>query len=202
MKKLSKMSNAKQSVLLEQLYSQYEQQMYGIAYSILHQAEQAEDAVQDAFIKLIPYLPKIEGAETGKTKGLVLQVLRTTAIDQYRKNSKDADRFIFEEQAVTNKVVSFDVSQQAVDRDLISRMLFELEPNYLEIIKLRCYLGFTNREAAAELGITEEAAAKRLERARKSIQKRMGDEINESGTEFRTHIESSGKRSASKAITG
>ena len=36
---------------LRQLYEQYEQPMYRIAYAILHHTEQAEDAVSDAFLR-------------------------------------------------------------------------------------------------------------------------------------------------------
>ena len=40
------------------LYEAYEQPMYGIAYAILHDRYQAEDAVQEAFIRMVRYLPK------------------------------------------------------------------------------------------------------------------------------------------------
>ena len=46
--------SAKQKEKLHQLYALYEQPLYRIAYAILHQTEQAEDAVSDAFLKIIP----------------------------------------------------------------------------------------------------------------------------------------------------
>lgn len=60
--------NSKLSIL----YDTYENKMYSIAYSILNNVEQAEDAVQDAFMKLIPYLHKIKNIDNLKTKGLVI----------------------------------------------------------------------------------------------------------------------------------
>lgn len=41
--------------LLESMYELYEQGMYRIAYGILNNREQAEDAVQDSFEKLLKY---------------------------------------------------------------------------------------------------------------------------------------------------
>lgn len=35
---------------LSLLYELYEQQLYWVAYSVLHQEQQAEDAVQDTFV--------------------------------------------------------------------------------------------------------------------------------------------------------
>jgi len=57
-----------QNNMLEQLYDAYEHKMYGIAYSILNNVGQAEDAVQDAFIKLIPYLGDINSVVSVQTK--------------------------------------------------------------------------------------------------------------------------------------
>lgn len=45
---------------IEELYNTYENKMYGVAYSILNNIGQAEDAVQDAFIKIIPHLEEIK----------------------------------------------------------------------------------------------------------------------------------------------
>ncbi|MGF0034115.1 RNA polymerase sigma factor [Bariatricus sp. SGI.154] len=41
------MQNASDSQKLEKLYERYEQKMYAVAFSILHNEWQAEDAVQD-----------------------------------------------------------------------------------------------------------------------------------------------------------
>ena len=84
--------SAKQKEKLHQLYALYEQPLYRIAYAILHQTEQAEDAVSDAFLKIIPHLDQIESPDSPKTKAFLIQVIRNTAINQYRKNAKDAER--------------------------------------------------------------------------------------------------------------
>ena len=43
--------------ILENLFKTYEQPMYRICYSILNNVHQAEDAVGDAFERLVKYLP-------------------------------------------------------------------------------------------------------------------------------------------------
>ncbi len=90
--------------MLAQLYDAYENKMYGIAYSILNNVEQAEDAVQDAFIKLISYIPTIHGVESLKTKRLVLYTIKNISIDLYRKNRKETQLFAKEvEEKVTSE---------------------------------------------------------------------------------------------------
>ena len=75
-------------ILLETMYELYEQGMYRVAYGVLHNKEQAEDAVQDSFEKLLKYLPEIDAPDSPKTQKLVLKIVRNTAIDQYRRNNK------------------------------------------------------------------------------------------------------------------
>ncbi len=84
--------SSQQKEKLHQLYALYEQPLYRIAYAILHQTEQAEDAVSDAFLKIISHLDQIESPDSPKTKAFLIQVIRNTAINQYRKNAKDAER--------------------------------------------------------------------------------------------------------------
>lgn len=79
-----------QNSILEQLYSIYEHKMYGIAYSILNNSGQAEDAVQDAFIKLIPHLGHISEVSSMETKRLITYTIKNIAIDKYRKNKKES----------------------------------------------------------------------------------------------------------------
>ncbi len=59
-----KKSGLDQARLLEALFEKYKAGMYTIAWSILKNEFQAEDAVGDAFAKLIPYLDKCQDADS------------------------------------------------------------------------------------------------------------------------------------------
>lgn len=62
---------------LEKLYVIYENKMYALAYSILHNKAQAEDIVHDSFVKLTDYLDKIKDPDDARTKALVLKIVKT-----------------------------------------------------------------------------------------------------------------------------
>lgn len=74
--------------LLESMYELYEQGMYRSDYGIPNNREQAEDAVQDSFEKLLKYLPRIDRPDSPNTRQLVLKIVRNTAIDQHRRNHR------------------------------------------------------------------------------------------------------------------
>lgn len=165
-----------QKKLLAEMYELYEQKMYSVAYSILHSVQQSEDAVQESFLKIIKYLPKIDKADSIKTKSLIIQILKTTAIDQYRKNNKDKDRLTEEDVADSDINTNIVLMQSVEEQAFIHNILNELDKDYLDVIKLRCYYGFSSRETADILSISEANVCKRLERAKKQILNKLEEE--------------------------
>ena len=85
------MQSAKEK--LQTLYQIYEKPMYHIAYAILHHPQQAEDAVSEAFCRVIRHLDKIGEPEHPKTKQYMIKIIRSTAISQYRKNARESSRY-------------------------------------------------------------------------------------------------------------
>ncbi|MBR6700940.1 MAG: RNA polymerase sigma factor, partial [Firmicutes bacterium] len=63
-----------EKTLLSDIYLQYRQQMYALAYSILNNTHDAEDAVQEALYKTARYIPGIRDVNSPKTKALVMTI--------------------------------------------------------------------------------------------------------------------------------
>ncbi|EQB88778.1 RNA polymerase sigma-70 factor (ECF subfamily) [Clostridium punense] len=174
-----------QNSILEQLYSAYEHKMYSIAYSILNNSGQAEDAVQDAFIKLIPYLEHINEISSMETKRLITYTIKNIAIDKYRKNKKESELFHkgIDEPVISENQHKFDSIKAIEDRQIVSQLVSRLPAKYREIIRYHCYYDLSYKEISVLLNISEKVAAKRYERARewlkKVIEKEMiGDELH------------------------
>lgn len=87
------MTTPEEQEKLDHLYNIYEQPMYRIAYAILHHTQQAEDAVSDAFLRIIQNLRKIGDVDSEQTKRYIIRIIRSTAINQYRKNQKESARW-------------------------------------------------------------------------------------------------------------
>ena len=92
------MANGKDGVdKIVALFRLYEKNMYHIAYAILHDSYQAEDAVMEAFVRLMERNYAIDDPSSDEAKRLVIQVIRSTAIDQYRKNQRESERQVLVE---------------------------------------------------------------------------------------------------------
>ena len=65
---LSMINDETDKELVRSLYEANEQLMYNVAYNILHNRTDAEDAVQDSFVSVINHLEKICEIDCNKTR--------------------------------------------------------------------------------------------------------------------------------------
>ena len=70
---------------MEALYLQYRTPMYRVALSVLRDSGLAEDAVQQAFLKIFQNFEKLDLSDCNKTRSFIVILVRNTAIDLYRR---------------------------------------------------------------------------------------------------------------------
>lgn len=155
---------------VRQLYLLYEQPMYRIAFAVLKHQESAEDAVSDAFIRIISRLGKIGDPASEKTKAYIIRVIKCAAIDQYRKNKIFYSKVqsIDDEECTLQIPDNTDVESNVLDRVPL-QLLENLEPGDRQLVNLRCVHGLSWRDTAKRLSIGEAAARKRFQRIRKRL---------------------------------
>ncbi len=80
---------------IENCYQLYEQKMYQAAYRILYDSARAEDAVQDAFLKLMKGGVYFEDAASDDCKKYIVTVIRHSAIDIYNRKKREQEIICF-----------------------------------------------------------------------------------------------------------
>jgi len=154
----------------EQLYNQYKKLMFYVAKQILNDDFLAEDAVHNAFIRIINHLDKIDENNCHKTKSFMVIVVENVSKDLYNKRKKEQG-IPFED--VENEIiyksdVADDVIQQISIDDVINKI--ESLPNiYKEVLLLKFNHELSDKEIAKVLEISQATARKRVERARQKI---------------------------------
>ena len=88
--------------LFEQIYLEYRGLMFHVAYEILHNEQDAEDAVHQAFVKIAENIKKIDDPMCPKTHSYVVTIVEHQAIDQYRRLQKHPSVELIEEIQGTN----------------------------------------------------------------------------------------------------
>ena len=147
---------------LERLYLEYRSVMFCAANEILHNEHEAEDAVQQAFVKIAENLGKIPDELSTKTKAFVVTIAENTAIDRYRKLKRHGSCELCEQSCGIE-------AEYSGDDELVSCIL-KPPARYRQFILLKYYHGYSTREIAKLLGMSSAAASKTAQRAKQRLE--------------------------------
>ncbi len=158
---------------IEEMYELYEQEMYRIAYAVLRDEFAAEDAVHDAFVRLIHNSGRIKEPLSSSAEAYAKRAVKSTAIDMYRKRKRETERCEeLDEKAVTAE------SEFFTDGDNVDGIIAFLPEKYAQAVKLRFVVGLSTDETAAVLKISPSCVKKRIERAKKMLADLLENEKN------------------------
>ena len=155
------------------LYKNYKQTMYYVAYKILKNAHSAEDAVHQAFLRVIDHLEQIDETNASKTKGFLVVITQHIAIDHYRRRKREYLTDFSEQEPIVTEAGSDPAA--CIDTDLIVQALLKLPVNDSAILRLKYEHGYSSAEIAAILDLTETAVRKRISRAKKRLAKLLAE---------------------------
>ncbi|MBT2685966.1 RNA polymerase sigma factor [Bacillus sp. ISL-37] len=172
---------------MEELYELYEQKIYYVAYSVLNNIQQAEDAVQETFITLYQHIDKVHTLNTLDLKRYILRIAKNKAIDSYRKNKRHGiflDEYQKEATEVTDENIK-DWEQCLMSEAQIDTLLTTLKESYKLVFKYKVYYDLSYQEISELVGVTEANVRKQFERARKSILTVLGGRQNDEFKELK-----------------
>ncbi|AXR15238.1 RNA polymerase subunit sigma [Bacillus thuringiensis] len=161
---------------MEELYELYEQKIYYVAYSILNNIQQAEDAVQETFITLYKNLEKLHSLSTEELKRYILRIAKNKAIDSYRKNKRH-ETFLEEYERESIEAVDENIEEwekRKMSEVQIDTLLKELNESNRQVFKYKVFYNLTYQEILSVMGITEANVRKQFERARKRVPNMIG----------------------------
>jgi RNA polymerase sigma-70 factor (ECF subfamily) len=154
---------------LDALLGEHRQSCLLQANRIVGNAADAEDAVQDAFLRLVRTVDAYDGTVPfGAWLGQLVQAAsrnaRTAATRRRRR----------EEVASTATDAAATTPADEERLALLRRMVDELPPELRTPIELRFFTGLSQKEAAERLGVSESALAVRVHRGKERLRRRLG----------------------------
>ena len=150
--------------IIDALYRLYEQSMYFEAYKILHDEYLAEDAVHEAFLRLIRNRSKIADPQSPAVRRYAYKTVRSAALDLYRAQKKLRENCLVLDETIENTAAT----EEGLTNLPLS-LLADLPPKYAAVMRCLFLDGLNIRETAAVLEISEALVRKRCERARKLL---------------------------------
>ena len=160
---LTLVDNDADRAFVASLYSQYYALAQHTAQEILknHKAH-IEDAVQNAFVKIIRNLEKIRKVPCGDLAFYIVSIVKNESISILRRQN----RF----QKIEDwQVVEEDVVPTASNYDAIIDCFAKLPENYCVVLEMKFLLGYKEKEIARKLGLSLSAASMRISRGKKLL---------------------------------
>jgi len=156
---------------LEELVRLTHRRAYALAYRVVGDRYEAEDVVQEAYVRMFRGLPGFR--EEARFETWMHRIVVNTALNGLRKRGRFGDLMKDDARDVP---IPDQAEQQAVRRDALERGLAALSPGQRIVIVLKDVYGLSCREIGHELGIEEGAVKVRLHRARKRVLERLSEE--------------------------
>lgn len=148
--------------------------MLSRAYEILRDTGLAEDAVHNAFIRILQNIAKLDDVESPRTKSFVVIVAENVAKTMYAKNMRQ--NVVPLDETYQSPVSIAEAAESRISAEYVAQKIAELPEQYSRVMMLKYLNQLTNREIASALKISEAAVRKRLERARRELSRLLEEE--------------------------
>ena len=181
-------AKAGDAAAFEELVNRYEKKIFRLTMNITRNREDAEDAMQDAFMKAYSHLDRFQ--EDSRFYTWLVRIAANEALMRLRKrrpNQLSLDEPIeSEDDFLPQQIEDWGPSPeqrfaQTEMRDILRNVIEDLQPDFRVVFLLRDVEGLSTEETAEAVGISEAAVKSRLLRARLKLRQKLNRHFGQDG---------------------
>jgi RNA polymerase sigma-70 factor (ECF subfamily) len=146
------------------LYEEYYSKMMGVCLRYANNSHDALDILHEGFIKVFKHISKYQPGTS--LPAWIRRIMVNTAIDYYRKNIRRRTEDI--EQAFDLSSREADAVSQCTEKEILAAVQ-QLSPAYRAVFNLYVIEGYSHREIADMLDVTESTSRSNLVKARMKL---------------------------------
>lgn len=158
---LQMLDTPEEKVRFEQIYVEYRGLMYRVAEKILHNRQDAEDAVHNAFLRIIKKFSKFQKAPAEELAPQIVVITKNEAISILRKRKDTAPLEDWEGFA--------EKAESVTDYHALVDTFANLPQTYRATMEMKILLGYSDGEIASKLGLSKKAVSVRISRGRQLL---------------------------------
>lgn len=150
-----------------ELFDRFSPLMLGVAMRYIKDKERAEDVLQDGFIKVYKNIHRFE--HKGSLEGWIRRIIVNTALDQIRKNKKSQRNLQLDDS-------SFEIVQKSdalgrLEAESLMEIIQQLPDGYRVVFNMFAIEGYSHKEIATALEISENTSKSQYSRAKAALRK-------------------------------
>ena len=158
---LQMLDTPEEKIRFEQIYLKYRGLMYHVADSVLHNRQDAEDAVHNAFLRIVKQFSRFQNIPVKDLAPQIVVIARNEATSLLRKRKDEAP--LEDQEGLAEPPESISDYHALVDS------FARLPRTYRAVLEMKLLLGYSDEEIAAKLGLTKTAVSTRISRGRQLL---------------------------------
>jgi RNA polymerase sigma-70 factor (ECF subfamily) len=150
----------------QELYNRYSPKMLTVCYRYAHSREDAEDMLQEGFIRVFTQMHQFQGK--GSFEGWIRRIMVHTCINHLKKHKK------FNDSVDISMAQNLQVREEAIPAVIQAKQIIEcirsLPVGYRTVLNLYAIEGYSHQEIAAMLDIGESTSRSQYTRAKNLLE--------------------------------
>lgn len=147
------------------LYRRFAPKFFGVSLRYSHDRTEAEDILHESFLRIFEKIGQFNG--TGSFEGWMHRIVVNFALENYRKKNK---LYVVEDVTFYDSQENSTINHESLNEQHLLHLIQQLPPRYKMVFNLYAIDGYSHKEIAEMLGISEGSSKSNLSRARKILQ--------------------------------
>ena len=163
-----------------ELYAQYASRLYALCYRYVADRDEAQDLMHDAMIKAMDSFRSFSYSGDGSLYAWLRRLTVNVVIDRLRQMSKL--RLVPLDQTMeTGNPEADDNAADDIPAQVLMDLVASLPSVRRTVFNMYCIDGFSHKDIAAAIGITEKGSASILAKARAQLKSQVNDYLKRTG---------------------
>lgn len=150
------------------LYDRYAGKLFALCCRYIKEKMEAEDVFIIAFTKILDRMDQFKGE--GNFEGWMKRIVVNESLSYLRRNK---NMYLEMDIEAADREPDFDKLDSHLQAEDLMKMIESLPSGYRIVFNLYAIDGYSHKEIAEQLGITENTSKSQLSRARVALQKRL-----------------------------
>ncbi|HLP11999.1 MAG TPA: RNA polymerase sigma factor [Flavobacteriales bacterium] len=153
----------------KQLYEKYSRKMMGVCMRYMNNRDEAEDVLQDGFVKVFEKIGSFQSQ--GSFEGWIRRIFVNTALDSIRRNKEH--NLLADIDQVGYALDSGYNVESTLNAEELLNILNNIPTGYKVVFNMFVIEGYSHKEIAEELGVSESTSKTQFLRAKAYLVKAM-----------------------------